>query len=166
MLMHNIHAELSLYTFNLSLYSKIKTLKNWERLLLLRKSLYDKEIKQQNKVFIDIRTVKWMNFFCPFLCTFCTLAVLFVYYLFWTFSPWKMLLSCQNKVFRTDLNYFKEIQLNCKSFVIVRDKKFHVEIRVFLMTCLFDLSLMCLFDLVSNMLSLVSFCYNNYKRDR
>ena len=31
---------------------------------------------------------------------FCALFVHFVCYLFWTFSPWKMLHSSQNKVFR------------------------------------------------------------------
>ena len=33
----------------------------------------------------------------------------------------------------------RKIQINLESFVIVRNKKFHVEIRVFLMTCLLDL---------------------------
>ena len=53
-----------------------------------------------------------------------------------------------------------------KSFVIVRDKKFHVELRAFLITYLFDLFLTCLLDLVRKMFSSVSLCYNNYKRER
>ena len=47
----------------------------------------------------------------------------------------------QNKVFRSDLNYIKEMQINWENFVTVRDKNIHVEIRVFIMTCLFDLFL-------------------------
>ena len=50
-----------------------------------------------------------------------------------------MLLSSQNTVFRADLNYIKEMQINWESLVIVRDKKFHAKIRIFLMTCLCDL---------------------------
>ena len=77
-----------------------------------------------------------------------------------------MLLSSQNKAFRADLDYIKEIQINLESFVIVRDKKFHVELRAFLITCLFDLFLTCLLDLVSKMFTSVSFSYNSYKRER
>ena len=35
----------------------------------------------------------------------------------------------------------KEIQINWGSFVIVREKKIYVEIKVFLLTCLIDLIL-------------------------
>ena len=77
-----------------------------------------------------------------------------------------MLLSSQKKGFRTDPNYIKEMKINWESFVIVRDKKFHVEIRVFLMTCLSELFLTCLLDLVSKMFNSVSFCYNSYERER
>ena len=77
-----------------------------------------------------------------------------------------MLLSTQNKAFRADLDFIKEIQINWESFVIVRDKKFHVELRAFLITCLFDLFLTCLLDLVSKMFTSVSFSYNSYKRER
>ena len=52
-----------------------------------------------------------------------------------------MLLSSENKVFRVDSNYIKEMQINWESFVIVGDKKYHFKIRVFLMTCLFDILL-------------------------
>ena len=65
--------------------------------------------------------------------------VFFVCYLFWAFSPWKMLLLSQNKVFKADSSYIKDVQINWESSVIVSVKKFHVEIRVLLMTCLFDL---------------------------
>ena len=50
-----------------------------------------------------------------------------------------MILSSENKVFWADPNYTEEMQINWESFVIVRDNKFHVEKRVILMTCLFDL---------------------------
>ena len=65
----------------------------------------------------------------------------FVCYLIWTYSPRKTLLSSQNKVFRADPNYIKEMHINLESFVIIRGKKFHVEIRVlmFFLTCLLDL---------------------------
>ena len=71
----------------------------------------------------------WMKhffvyFFMHFWCTF----MHFVYDLFLTFSSRKMLLSSQNKVFRADSNYMKEIQVSWGSFVIVSDKKFHVQI--------------------------------------
>ena len=49
-----------------------------------------------------------------------------------------MLLSSQNKVFSADPNYIEEMQINWEAFVIVRNRKFHVEIRLFLMTRLFD----------------------------
>ena len=45
-----------------------------------------------------------------------------------------MPLSSQNKVIRVDPNYIKEIQINWESFVIIRDKKFHVKIRILLLT--------------------------------
>ena len=35
-----------------------------------------------------------------------------------------MFFSSQNKVFRTDPNYVKEMQMNWESFVTVRDKNF------------------------------------------
>ena len=34
-----------------------------------------------------------------------------------------MLLSSQNEIFKADLNYIKEMQINWESFVVVRDKK-------------------------------------------
>ena len=34
-----------------------------------------------------------------------------------------MFLSSQNKVFREDRNYIKEMQFNWESFIIVRDKQ-------------------------------------------
>ena len=79
----------------------------------------------------------FVPFFVLILCTFSALCH-FVGYLFWTFSPWIMLLSSQ-KVFRVDPNHIKEMQINWEDFAIVKDKKFHVEIRVFLMTCRLDL---------------------------
>ena len=85
-------------------------------------------MKQQNRVFIDITICKMKEFFVPFFVHFVCILNLFSV---------KMLLSSQNKVFRTDLNYTKEKQINWESFVIVR--KFHAEIKVFLMACLFDL---------------------------
>ena len=66
----------------------------------------------------------FVHFFMHFWCTF----MHFVYDLFLTFSSRKMLLSSQNKVFRADSNYMKEIQVSWGSFVIVSDKKFHVQI--------------------------------------
>ena len=48
-----------------------------------------------------------------------------------------MLFSSKNKVLRADPNYIKQMQINWENFAIVRDKKFHVQIRVFLITCLF-----------------------------
>ena len=66
-----------------------------------------------------------------------------------------MFLSSQNKLLRADPNYIKEMPINWESFVFVKDKKFNVEIRVFLMTCL-------LFSTFSS----VSFSYNNYNRER
>ena len=77
-----------------------------------------------------------------------------------------MLLSSTNKLFRADPNYIKEMQTNWETFVMERDKKFYLEIRVILMKCLFDLSLMFHLDLVSKMFSSVSFSYKNYKRER
>ena len=65
-----------------------------------------------------------VHFFMHFWCTF----MHFVYDLFLTFPPRKMLLSSQNKVFRADSNYMKEIQVSWESLVIVSDKKFHVQI--------------------------------------
>ena len=64
-----------------------------------------------------------------------------------------MLLSSTNKLFRADPNYIKEMQTNWETFVMERDKKFYLEIRVILMKCLFDLGS-------------VSFSYKNYKRER
>ena len=93
-------------------------------------------MKQQNRVFMDFSECKMKETFCTL---FYALFVHFACYLFWTFSPWKMLLSSENRVFRTDRNYIKDMQINGESSVVVRDKKFHVEIRVLLMTCLFDL---------------------------
>ena len=40
-------------------------------------------------------------------------------------------------MFRGNPNYIKEVQFVCESFIIERDKKFHVEIRVFLRTYLY-----------------------------
>ena len=93
-------------------------------------------MKQQNRVFMDFSKCKMKETFCTL---FYALFVHFACYLFWTFSQWKMLLSSQNRVFRADRNYIKDMQINGESSVVVRDKKFHVEIRVLLMTCLFDL---------------------------
>ena len=76
----------------------------------------------------------------PFQCTLCTLS-LFVT-CFEPFIREKILLSDENKVFRANLDNMKEIQINWVSFLIVRDQKCHVKIRVFLMTCLFDLYFM------------------------
>ena len=42
-----------------------------------------------------------------------------------------MLLSSQNKWFRADPNYIKEMEIKLENFAIVRDKKFPVEIRIF-----------------------------------
>ena len=67
-----------------------------------------------------------------------------------------MLLSSQNKVSRAGSNCIKKMQINWESFAIVGDKRFHVEIRAFLMTCSFDLFLTCLLDLVSKMFRSVS----------
>ena len=61
-------------------------------------------------------------------------------------------------MFRVDPNYIKDMQINWESFVIVRDKKFDVAIGVLLMTCLFDLFLTCLLDLVD--VSLVQFHFH------
>ena len=58
------------------------------------------------------------------------------------------------------------MKFNWENFVIVRNKKFHVEIRVFLMAYLFDLFLTCLLDLVSKMFSSISFCYNNHEPEQ
>ena len=58
------------------------------------------------------------------------------------------------------------MKFNWENFVIVRNKKFHVEIRVFLMACLFDLFLTCLLDLVGKMFSSISFCYNNHEPEQ
>ena len=69
----------------------------------------------------------------------CALFVHFLCYLFWTFWMWKMLLSSQNKVFRADPHYIKEMHINLESIVIAKDKTFYVEIWAFLMTHLFDL---------------------------
>ena len=66
----------------------------------------------------------FVHFFMHFWCTF----MHFVYDLFLTFPPRNMLLSSQNKVFRADSNYMKEIQVSWESLVIVSDKKFHVQI--------------------------------------
>ena len=77
-----------------------------------------------------------------------------------------MLLSSTNKLFRADPNYIKEMQTNWETFVMERDKKFYLEIRVILMKCLFDLGLTFHLDLVSKMFSSVSFSYKNYKRER
>ena len=101
----------------------------------------------------------FVPFFVHFYCTFCALCLLL---LFWIFFLWKILLSSQNKVFMADPNYIKEMQINWESFVVVRDKKFHVEIRVFFIWSF----LTCLVDLVSKMLSSVSICYNNYKSEQ
>ena len=67
---------------------------------------------------------------------------------------------------RLDPNYIKEMKFNWENFVIVRNKKFHVEIRVFLMACLFDLFLTRLLDLVSKMFGSISFCYNNHEPEQ
>ena len=64
-----------------------------------------------------------------------------------------MFLPSQNKVFRADPNYIKEMKINWESFVIVGYKEFHAEMRLFLMTCLFDLFLTCLLDLFNKMFS-------------
>ena len=77
-----------------------------------------------------------------------------------------MLLSSQNKVFSADRNCIEEMQINWEAFVIVRNRKFHVEIRLFLMTHLFDPFSTCLLDLVSKIFSSVSFSYNDYERER
>ena len=66
-----------------------------------------------------------------------------------------MLFSSQNKVFSGEPNYIKEMQINWESFVIVRDKQFNVEVRVFLMACLCELCLTCILDLVSKMFHFV-----------
>ena len=44
-------------------------------------------------------------------------------------------------IYYSSMTIKRKMQINWESFVIVRDKKFHVEIRVFLVTCLFDLIL-------------------------
>ena len=96
--------------FNLSLWSKIKTWKFWETLLMMRKSFYftDNQItkKWNNKTefLLALVSVKWNNFLCPFLCNFCAFLVHFVCYVSWTICQWKMLLSSQNKVFMADPN--------------------------------------------------------------
>ena len=77
-----------------------------------------------------------------------------------------MLLSSQNTVFRVDPNNIKEMQINWEKLIIIRDKTFHVKIKLFLMTCLFHLILTCLLDLVTKMFCSVYFCYKNYKRER
>ena len=66
----------------------------------------------------------FVHFFMHFWCTF----MHFVYDLFLTFPPRKMLLSSQNKAFKADSNYMKEIQVSWESLVIASDKKFHVQI--------------------------------------
>ena len=63
-----------------------------------------------------------------------------------------MFFLSQTRVFRADPNYIKEMQINWESFDIVRDKKFHVEMRVFLTACIFDLFLTCFLDLLSKIL--------------
>ena len=82
-------------------------------------------MKQQNQIFIDISIFKMKEIFVH-----CLILIL---------NPLKKLLSSQNKVFRDDPNYNKGMKINWESFVIVRNKIFHVEMRVFLMTCLSDL---------------------------
>ena len=77
-----------------------------------------------------------------------------------------MLLSSQNEIFKADLNYIKEMQINWESFVVVRDKKNYVEIRVILMSYLFDLFFSFSFGFVSKMFSSGSFYSNNCKRER
>ena len=93
---------------------KVKMTQNiWERLLMMRKSLYftNNQItkKWNNKIVIEIIIFKMKELFVPFFVHFsCTLDKMFP-------------------------NYIKEMQINWKSFVIVRDTKFHIEIRVFWM---------------------------------
>ena len=84
-------------------------------------------MKQHNWVFIDISICKIKDLFVPFFVN--SLCTLYVTY-FELFSPWKMLLSSKNKVFRTDPNYIKKMHINWESSVIVRDKK-KFKIRVF-----------------------------------
>ena len=93
--------------------------------------------KKQNRVFIDITIGKMEELFVPFLVHF--LCISSVPY----FEPslrekYFWLFLCQNIVFKADPNYINEMQSNWESFVVVRDKKSHVEIRVFLMICLLD----------------------------
>ena len=103
-------------------------------------------MKQQNWVFIDNSVCKMKELFVPF--SFALSVHFVVCYLFLTFSQWKMRLSSQNKVFSEDSNYIEEMQISWENFVIVKDEKFRAEIRVFLITCLFDLFLTCLLDLI------------------
>ena len=49
-------------------------------------------MKQENRVFLDISTCTAKEHFAL-----CALFLYFLCYLFWTFSPWKILLSSQNK---------------------------------------------------------------------
>ena len=78
-------------------------------------------MKQQNRAFIDISICKFKKLFVHFLVHFlCTSSVTY----FEPFLPWKMLLSRQNKVIRADPDYIKDVQINWKSFVIVKDKNF------------------------------------------
>ena len=86
-------------------------------------------MKQQNRVFIDNSICKMKELFAPFVKTFCALCLLLILNLFSV----KMLLSSQNKVFRADPYYIKEMQINWES-LIIRDKKFHIEIRALLIT--------------------------------
>ena len=139
--MHHRHVALSCCTFNLSLYSKIKTWNIRERLLMMRKSLYftHNQItrKWNNKIeFLwTLVNVKWKKLFVHFFMHFlCTLPVTY----FEPFLGEKCFFQVKIE-FRADRNYIKDMQINGESSVVVRDKKFHVEIRVLLMTCLFDL---------------------------
>ena len=99
--------------------------------------LLDSWTKKQNRVFIDIAISKMEELFVPFFVHFLCISTvpyfepLLCEKYFWSFL-------CQNIVFRADPNYINEMQINWESFVIIRDKKSHVEIRVFLMICLLD----------------------------
>lgn len=72
--------------------------------------------------------------FVQFLCNFCVKK---------RFLHEKCFFQFKKKFFRVDPNYIKKMQTNWESFIIVREKIFQVEIRFFLVTCLFVL-LRCL----------------------
>ena len=61
-------------------------------------------MKQQNQVIIDISICKMKELIE------------------------KALFSSENKMFRADPNHVQEIQINCEYFVILIDRKFHLEI--------------------------------------